>query len=57
MTDWVPDSRPVDAELSPDFPHADYVPTVVSEMEGYSVLGRVQAATKELWIAMAKATR
>lgn len=57
MSDWVPESRPIPTELDPDFPHADYVPTVVSQMQGYSLMDRLDKATKELLLAMAKETR
>lgn len=55
--DWVPDPRPVVEELEPGYDHADYTPTVISQMEGFTLMGRLQAATKELWLTMAKATR
>lgn len=56
-TDWVGESRDEIEELNPNFGHADYVPTVFSQMEGSSLMGRLQAASKELWLTIAKETR
>ena len=55
--DWVPEVREVPTELTPEYGHADYVPTVLSQMNTYSLMGRLQVASKELWLTIAKETR
>ncbi len=57
MTEWVPEVREVPTELTPEYGHADYVPTVLSQMNTYSLRGRLQVASKELWLTIAKETR
>lgn len=57
MTDWVPESRVVPVELTLEYSHPDFVPTVVQRMEGYSIMQKLAVMGKELWLAMAKEVR
>lgn len=46
--EWVAESRPIAPELTDDFVHADFIPTVAQRMEGHSI---------DVWVAMAKEVR
>lgn len=57
MTDWIPEQRPTPVELTPEYAHADYTPTVLQQMAGYTLMDRLDGATKEQLLAMAKEVR
>ena len=56
MSDWAVEVRPVPVELEARFDHADFVPepTVSERMGATSILRRLDEATAEQLMAMAK---
>jgi len=56
MTDWLPEARPIAAELEPDFDRTDYTPTetAAQRMSGIPLMDRLDEVMRQRLTDMAK---